>query len=79
MLASVDAFSGNLSVNGGVVYGKPGTTGKLDIYLNNTDSKIEVVQFDLVVPAGVTLDTRTYIGTKNQMRKSGTNSTYFGV
>ncbi len=61
MLASVDVFSGNLSINGGVVYGKPGEKGNIDIYLNNTDSKIEVVQFELVVPKGVTLSTTTEI------------------
>lgn len=60
MFASISAFSGNLSVNGGVVYAQPGSTGKLDIYMNNSDTHIEVVQFDLVVPAGVTLETNTY-------------------
>lgn len=61
MFASVSVYSGNLSVNGGVVYAQPGTSGKIDIYMNNTDTHIEVVQFDLVVPAGVTLKTNTYI------------------
>lgn len=55
MLISVSAFSGELFVKGGVVKGQPGKTGTIDIYMNTTDEKIEVVQFDLTVPEGVSV------------------------
>lgn len=55
MLISVNAFSGELFINGGVIKGQPGKTGTIDIYMNTTDEKIEVIQFDLTVPEGVSV------------------------